>query len=872
MHGKKLLLLWVVTAILTAPLLAIAPSSEGSEPRMRTSLSRAHASFRGESSYDYSGVSVAIAGDVNGDGYDDILISAPNNDDGGTNAGQTYLIFGKASGWAMDISLSSAVASFWGENSFDYSGRSVAGAGDVNGDGYDDILIGAPSNDEGGGNAGQTYLIFGRASGWSMDMKLSSANASFWGEASDDNSGFSVAGAGDVNGDGYDDILIGAPDDEDGGSYAGQTYLIFGKASGWAMDTKLSSASASFWGENSYDYSGYSVAGAGDVNGDGYDDILIGAYGNDDRGSTAGQTYLILGKASGWAMDTKLSSASASFCGEDSDDDSGLSIGGGGDVNADGYDDILIGAYGDEDGGSYAGQTYLILPNVRPPGPKNLRASNAQNQARVTLSWDAADSWAAPLECYRIYRSVDGSNYVYLTFRAPTDRTYVDTNVSLGRTYYYRVETDFDEGTELRGEALVSIVCDRDTDLDGIGDTADWDDDGDGVPDGQDAFPLDPTEWLDTDRDGKGNSADTDDDNDGIPDASDPEPLNPQNALQYHLSYLNTTLQGVQTTVAGISSTVSTMNTNLNALSSTVSSMQTSLTNLIKDIDADIAALGAQLRGDISGLNTTLRADIAAVRSSLSAVNSSLQSSLEGIRALVGGVSSDLSAMDAEIRAMNRSLSADIAGMEARLALDVEALGVALEAVNASLRAELSALEAELEDFRADLLAELGAMMAAMEGANRTQTESYRRLEGLVRDLNSSTLAGIQAAVSELDAGMAEVGGNLSARIEGFRSAVMLRLENVSRLMATVDDIKSLSSEVKVVQGGLSGVKREQEETSRGVAGLAMPAWGSLLLIIIVLVVAVLALLVARGRKGRANSAAPGAGYAQPPLPPPETP
>ncbi len=328
---------------------------------MDTDLSNADASFWGEDMGDNSGWSIAGAGDVNGDGYDDILIGAWYNDDGGSIAGQTYLVLGKASGWSMDTDLSNADASFWGEDAGDQSGWTVAGAGDVNGDGYDDILIGAWRNDDGGSDAGQTYLILGMASGWSMDTDLSNADASFIGEDAGDYSGCSVAGAGDVNGDGYDDILIGAWGDDDGGGFAGQTYLVLGKASGWSMDTNLSKADASFWGEDALDWAGCTVAGAGDVNGDEYADILIGATGDDDGGVNAGQTYLILGKASGWSMDANLSTANASFWGEDTEDRSGGSVAGAGDVNGDGYDDILIGAYGNDDGGSDAGQTYLIL-------------------------------------------------------------------------------------------------------------------------------------------------------------------------------------------------------------------------------------------------------------------------------------------------------------------------------------------------------------------------------------------------------------------------------------------------------------------------------------------------------------------------------
>ncbi|MFX0113559.1 MAG: integrin alpha, partial [Candidatus Hodarchaeota archaeon] len=157
--------------------------------------------------------------------------------------------------------MSQADTSFVGEDAGDLSGYSVAGVGDVNGDGFADILIGAYGDEEGGDWAGQTYLVLGRpdVTTWngSDPLDLAYANASFIGEDADDFSGYSVAGAGDVNGDGFADILIGAPADEEGGDWVGQTYLVLGRpdVAAWngSDPLDLAYANASFIGEDASD-------------------------------------------------------------------------------------------------------------------------------------------------------------------------------------------------------------------------------------------------------------------------------------------------------------------------------------------------------------------------------------------------------------------------------------------------------------------------------------------------------------------------------------------------------------------------------------------------------------------------------------------
>ena len=328
---------------------------------------------------DYSGFSVSSAGDVNGDGFDDLIIGARYADPGGdTYAGESYVVFGKASGFtaAIDLDALNGTNGFRldGIDAGDYSGYSVASAGDVNGDGFDDLIIGASSADPGGDSyAGESYVVFGKSSGFTAAVDLDTLNGTngfrLDGIDASDASGWSVSSAGDVNGDGFDDLIIGAHRADPGGDYAaGENYVVFGKSSGFtaAIDLDALNGTNGFRldGIDVSDNSGLSVSSAGDVNGDGLDDLIIGAHRGDPGGDydDAGESYVVFGKSSGFTaaldLDTLNGTNGFRLDGVDAGDYSGNSVASAGDVNGDGFDDLIIGAYR---AASFAGDNYVVF-------------------------------------------------------------------------------------------------------------------------------------------------------------------------------------------------------------------------------------------------------------------------------------------------------------------------------------------------------------------------------------------------------------------------------------------------------------------------------------------------------------------------------
>jgi len=312
----------------------------------------------GNSGSDNLGLSVSKAGDINNDGYDDIVIGAHQKN---SFQGAAYVIYGGAKSTMSNIVLSSTTLDptstgfmIAGNAAGDRFGVSVSTAGDINNDGYDDIIVGASSKNS---NQGAVYVIYGGAKSAMSNIVLSSTTLDptstgfmITGNAAGDWFGDKVSTTGDINNDGYDDIIVGA---YGWNSYQGAAYVVYGGEDSSFVNIDLSTTTLNplttgfmITGNAAGDYFGFSVSTVGDINNDGYDDIIIGA-------PAKNTAYVIYGGAKSAMSNILLSSTTLDplttgfmITGNAASDSFGDSVSTVGDINNDGFDDIIIGAPG----------------------------------------------------------------------------------------------------------------------------------------------------------------------------------------------------------------------------------------------------------------------------------------------------------------------------------------------------------------------------------------------------------------------------------------------------------------------------------------------------------------------------------------------
>ncbi|MEM9387574.1 MAG: FG-GAP-like repeat-containing protein [Pseudomonadota bacterium] len=397
------------------------------------------------------GFDIDGAGDVNGDGLDDFILGARFAQFEGATPGEAYLIFGQEGGFEPEFQLSELFASaggdgqrgvvFRGAAAGDLAGRSVAGVGDVNGDGVDDVLIGAiTAAPDGVVRKGEAYLIYGSNQPFPAEVDLASLRAANGGDGSigtvfpgvdeGDQAGAAVGAAGDLNVDGIDDIIIGA---NTAGGRSGEAYVVYGRAGGFGASFLL----GDLFPENGGDGGdglvilgrpamqrwGSAVGSAGDTNGDGFDDLFVGAQATTEAGDVA----VILGRSEGFGPIFEIGALNPSNGGDGSE---GLLIKGvsgdgaptpdtvtSGDINGDRLDDLIIGVPAANNGRGYTFVIYgqriyregdLFLNSLfegtgdgslgfvlRPP--QELSAVGGESVAAVDLNGDGIDDIATGL-------------------------------------------------------------------------------------------------------------------------------------------------------------------------------------------------------------------------------------------------------------------------------------------------------------------------------------------------------------------------------------------------------------------------------------------------------------------------------------------
>lgn len=281
-------------------------------------------SYESNSMYAQFGGAVAGAGDVNGDGYADLLVGARSYINGQVGEGGAFLFYGSATGlnaapdWTAEGNQENA-----------HCGSSVASLNDLNGDGFGDVAVGMEDWDTATiSDVGKVCVYYGTATGLPTVPDWS-----YVGGIANENVGGSVAGAGDVNGDGYADIVVGAFGYANGQALEGRACVFHGHAEG------LSATPDWNWESNSnMAIAGAEVDGAGDVNGDGYADIIVGAQGYNDEGPNQGAIFVFNGSSTG------LATTPATKLGPQADSSFGTAVCGAGDINGDGYADIIVGS------------------------------------------------------------------------------------------------------------------------------------------------------------------------------------------------------------------------------------------------------------------------------------------------------------------------------------------------------------------------------------------------------------------------------------------------------------------------------------------------------------------------------------------------
>ncbi len=360
------------------------------------------------------GSSVAFAGDLNGDGYDDLAIGAPYFDDGYDDRGELFLFYGSAAG--TSTSFDARIA---GPSEGALLGEVVGPAGDVNNDGYDDLIASAP---------GDAYVAVYYGSETGVSGRWTATGVSVI-----DHFGGAAGTAGDVNGDGFDDVIVGAMNADSMAAGSGAVYVWLGSSTGLGSPGLPGNADWSATSAQGGAHFGRSAGSAGDLNGDGYGDIVVGANAYDNPESDEGAIFVWYGSSSGLGSPGLPSNADWSAQGNQDNAFLGTSAGSAGDVNGDGYDDLIAGAYRYSGGLANAGRAYVFYGS----GTGLACGSGCPVNANTAANWTADGVYEGAFlgAASATAGDVDGDGYDEVLIGAPYDDSGQE---NAGRAYLYR--------------------------------------------------------------------------------------------------------------------------------------------------------------------------------------------------------------------------------------------------------------------------------------------------------------------------------------------------------------------------------------------------------------------------------------------------
>jgi hypothetical protein len=357
-------------------------TADSLEKERRRSLLDADYIFTAETDEDLLGHGMSAAGDVNNDGLDDFWISAYIDHKPHVENGSVYLISGSSLGEEQNVDLSTMSIQYHGETELDRLGHSVSADGDVDGDGLNDLLIGSYGNNN---NTGKVYLIYA-ASMTEGEQEISVADVHFYGENEGDKTGYSLSIVGDVDGDGYQDLHIGAKESNEAFNKAGKTYIVSGASVLSAQGSlELIDAEYQFLGSSEQEIC-CTIPRTGDIDGDSKDDLLMGSQFNIDGASGTGVAYIVLSSSLGNSGTRSLIEADHIFSGEADGDMLGSSVTSIGDIDNDGLVEIIVSSFHNSPSNAFVGggTSYLFFGHQFSSLPQNLSVLDATHRFEGT--------------------------------------------------------------------------------------------------------------------------------------------------------------------------------------------------------------------------------------------------------------------------------------------------------------------------------------------------------------------------------------------------------------------------------------------------------------------------------------------------------